>query len=182
MAKKMGWLIHFFRLKATAAMRRFRLSPSRPLRKLRPSLKSLLRCPITGSLAESLPVATLLVDGGVFVRPSGNVYPRFPYILSPTVASVGEAVFRADSRDSFDLREGGFESLLVADVSAEAFRAHYDSSPIGPRDRGLLAELPLLVALALADAAHFGLVQAVDLVFVASLLGQDFVEQIKLSA
>ena len=67
--------------------------------------------------------------------------------------------------------------MPVIGIAGKALRAHEPSAATAHRDTDLVAELVLLVRLALGDALHFRLMNTVDLVLVVPLLCMDAVSR-----
>ena len=102
--------------------------------------------------------------------------PRYQYrhpngLLNPPVPAVTCSLLRQPSRVPLYLGQCRTDGLAVM-LLAEGHRTD-DKPALRPGYRGLVAELVLLVLLALTDAFHLRLVNGVYLVFRVASLGKD---------
>lgn len=98
--------------------------------------------------------------------------------LAAPVAPVVDGVHGPLARHLLHVPEGRVQRVPVAGIAAEGQRPDDAPPGLGRGDRHLAAELVGLVPLALGDAAHTGLVQAVDFVLALALLPQHALEEL----
>lgn len=131
------------------------------------------------STTKALSGFETLVSSVLLLRTAWNQELCVADLLQPPVASIANRHRRTSSRDCPALFEDIGQGVAVVNVFIKTHRADDDACGFGDGDGRLTAKFVFLVRFALGDAEDIWLVKAIYLVFIASFLRPDSVEQIQ---
>lgn len=103
--------------------------------------------------------------------------PGLALVIVATIALVGVGAFDCNGAHGFGLLQGCRQGVPIIWGAGESLGGQKQPLPVGGGDPDLAAELIALVGLAFGDAGHLWGMQAVELLLVLRLLGQEALDQ-----